>query len=333
MKSTGKALRKLIARPQGAFAYGIFDAMSARVAEMAGVEAIYYGGYAAHARRCLPDMEIITMTEMLDDVRWISPAVNLPILVDIEEGWGGVHNVRRAVNEFLSLPNVAAVHLEDQRTPKRCGHIAGKEVLPLKEFLGKLKAALDERDRVAPDRIIIARTDAFHAAGAKEDPRVGGDIKESLKRGLAYADLGADLVWCEFPSPDLASAEAFAEGMRRHFPQLPLAFNISPSFKVEEWAASPLADTLLEEMGYRFRFATYPAELEAMLAVYRSARRFVPEATVAMRNLKRSLVGSPVESVKEVVGVDRYQKIERKYDPGAEERLRTSKGFGEIIRY
>ena len=176
MINAGQRFGELVARPQGLFAYGVYDAMSAKMAELAGHEAIYVGGYAAAGSRMLPDMGILTATEMLDHVKFIAQAVSVPLMVDIDDGYGNANNVIRTISELLSLPNIGAFHIEDQRYPKRCGHIKGKEVLPRREFLGKLRAAIDTRDKIDPNCKIIARTDAFSAAGGNRDESAGGDI-------------------------------------------------------------------------------------------------------------------------------------------------------------
>ncbi|OGN08859.1 MAG: hypothetical protein A3J46_03135 [Candidatus Yanofskybacteria bacterium RIFCSPHIGHO2_02_FULL_41_11] len=326
MDMSGKRFGELVARPQGLFVYGVYDAMSARVAELAGHEAIYVGGYAAAGSRGLPDMGVLTMTEIIGHIKFIaqavsghvksiSQAVSTPLMADIDDGYGNVNNVIRTVNELLELPNIGAFHIEDQRYPKRCGHIQRKKILPLDEFLGKLKAAIDIRDRINPYCKVIARTDAFSAIGGKRDERFDGDINEAVKRLIAYADIGADYLWCEFPDPNQLSAEAVAERVRTVHPDIALAFNISPSFSTESWLESSLTEGVLNEMGYKLRFATYPALLSAMQAVLESAIEFKREAIGGLKSLKNRVAKTPVENVMEVLGVDRYLATERKYDP------------------
>ena len=120
----------------------------------------------------------------------------------------------------MSGPGWPGVHIEDQRFPKRCGHLAGKYCLPVEEATLKLKAVLDARSD--PDFFIIARTDAASA--------VGGGMADAIERSKRYADAGADMVWAEFPTPDRGDAEGFAFEIHRGFPEMPLAFNYSSSF-------------------------------------------------------------------------------------------------------
>ncbi len=328
MDKAGDYFGKLVARPQGLFAYGIYDAMSAKMAELAGHEAIYVGGYAAAGCRMLPDMGILTMTEMLSHIKFIAEGVSIPLLVDIDDGYGNANNVIRTVSGILALPNIGAFHIEDQRYPKRCGHIKGKEVLPLDEFLGKLKAAIDTKNQINPHCKVVARTDAFSAAGGKKDDQFGGDIDEAVRRLIAYVDAGADYVWCEFPNPSQSTAGAVAERVINTHPDAVLAFNISPSFSVENWRHSPLSEEILNKMGYKLRFATYPALLSAMKAVFTSASEFKQEATNGLRYLKGDVAGTPAESVMKAVNVEQYLANERKYDPSGVKKQSTSEGFG-----
>lgn len=323
-------LDELARRPQGVFAYGVYDAISATVAEQEGHEVIYVGGYSAAGARGLPDMGLLTMTEMLEHIKFIAKAVHTPLMVDIDDGYGNENNIERTVEEFLALPNIEALHLEDQPYPKRCGHIKGKKVIPLPEFLGKLRAAIDTKNRVKPSCKIIARTDSFSAFGGEKDERLGGDIREAVKRLTAYADTGADYLWCEFPTPSDITAEALAAGVRKVHPNAIFAFNISPSFSKQDWYRSCLTEKYLNDLGYKLRFATYPALQESVKAVSESAREFKRDPIEAMRLLKRRVAGTPAESIMKLVNVDKYLANERKYDPRGFEKQSESDGFGTI---
>lgn len=326
-KNRGITLRGLIARPEGVFAFGAMSATGAIAATMAGSECIYVGGYAASAVRGFPDMGIMTMTEMLQHTKYISDAVNVPVVCDIDDGYGSVHNAMRTAREFLETTKISGIHIEDQKYPKRCGHIAGKELLSIPEFLGKLKAVIDVRNELDPSRLVIARTDAFSAAGSNKDSRLGGDIEEAIKRAMAYADCGADSVWCEFPNPDCASAEAFSEGVKKRFPKLPLSFNISPSFLDWHLRKNRVTDEKLIQMGYKFRFSTYPELLIGTFATYFLAGKFRDIGLEALVEFREMISGLPVENIMKVIGVDRYQEIEQRYSPEAALRIELSDGF------
>ena len=323
----------LMARPQGVQPFGVYDALSAIVAERAGCEALYIGGYAAAAVRGVPDIGLLSMFEMTQHVEYIAAETSLPLMVDIDDGHGNANNVRRNVLRMLSVGRgrrVQAIHIEDQPYPKRCGHHSGKQVIPMKEFIGKLKAAIDMRDELGIDCAIIARTEAFSAAGGKKDERFGGDVEESIRRLVAYLYAGADSVWCEFPRPSLEIAEAISEGVRSIIPDAMLSINMSPSFSAENWDLSQMTSARLNELGYKNRFSTYPSLVAAMKAVYDTALAFCGDQVQAMRVLKHSVVGCPTEIINELVRLQEYQEQEIRYDPNAAERFRTSEGFGEI---
>ena len=143
---------------------------------------------------------------MVATARNVARAVDIPVIVDADTGYGNAINVIRTVRNFEDA-GVAAIHIEDQVSPKRCGHVAGKMVISLEEAAGKLKAALDaRRDR---DFVIIARTDAVAAAG--------GGLDEAIRRGKEYARIGCDMVFCEFPTADLEMPKRFARKCTRSF--------------------------------------------------------------------------------------------------------------------
>lgn len=330
MHFCGNILRRELEKPKSVFAYGVSSAIDAIVASQeAGHKFLYVGGYAASGLNGFPDMGLLTQTEMLEHVQKLSNAINddVCLIVDIDNGYGGVHNVRRTVYDICTKTrNVAAVHLEDQVIPKRCGHIAGKEILSQDEFLAKLNAAIDMKNSIDPSLVVIARTDAFSAAGVNKDQRVGGDINEAVKRGLAYSRAGADLVWCEFPKPDKLSAKEFSDGMKKFMPILGLAFNISPSFNWNEFP-NPIKTVELQEMGYKFLFSTYPSLTASVFYVHKIAKNFLRDPVEALKNLQTEVKGSPAESIKKLVGVDKYQEIEMAYNKDAKNRIESTDGF------
>jgi isocitrate lyase len=179
------------------------------------------------------------------------------------------------VQEYVRS-GVAGIHIEDQVFPKRCGHIAGKTIIGEEQAVGKYRAAVDTRDRLSPDFVIIARTDAYGA--------VGGSLDEAIRRGRAYADAGVDLVWPELSSPDREPAVAFARAMRESHPHVPLAFNYSSSFK---WHKDPNPFTFAElgELGYRFIFITLFAAHAGMYAVWNAMEELVRDQEQAQCRL------------------------------------------------
>ena len=164
MERTTTTLRRLLARPKLLLAPGVADSMNARIVCKEGFEALYMtGGGTAATRLGLPDVGLLTMPEMVDNAQRIAEAAEeVPLIADADNGYGGVVNVRRTIRAY-ERAGVAAVHLEDQQWPKRCGHMAGKSLVPTEEMIAKIKASVDSRHDA--DFIVIARTDAYSVEG------------------------------------------------------------------------------------------------------------------------------------------------------------------------
>jgi isocitrate lyase len=319
MESKGAAFRRLLREEPYLFTGGIYSPLDAQIAERAGLKSIYLSGYSLALLNGWPDMGFLTMTEVARAAAMVASAVDLPVIADADDGYGNALSAMRTVQEFVKT-GVAGIHLEDQRFPKRCGHIAGKTVVSREEALGKFRAALDARSRLDPEFVIIARTDAFGA--------VGGSLEEAIWRGRAYADAGVDLVWSEFSSSAREPAVAFARAMRESHPHLPLAFNYSSSFR---WHQDPAPFTFRElgELGYTFIFITLFGAHAAMHAVWNFMHELAKNEEQAQLNLERLKAGHPTESHHVMARVTHFQELERRYIPGAEERLKRSDGFGE----
>jgi len=186
MKKTA-LLRKLIADEEILMIPVAHDALCARIAEQSGFKAIFTAGYAnSSALLGMPDVSLLTLTEMLDVASRIADAVSIPVFADGDTGHGNIANVIRTVQQFEKA-GVAGLFIEDQVQPKRCGHMAGKQVTTPKEMVSKIKAALDARQD--PDFIIMARTDAIAVNG----------IDDAIQRANIYNDAGADLIFVEAP--------------------------------------------------------------------------------------------------------------------------------------
>jgi len=180
-------LRALVTLKQGLVVPGAYDGVSVRLVERAGYPVVYMTGYGTSASRLgLPDMAFAGLGEMVDHARNLAAAVGIPLIADADTGYGNALAVRRTVRLYESA-GVAALHLEDQVAPKRCGHLTGHQVIALAEFEGKIRAAVEAR--TDPDLLIIARTDAISAAG----------FDEALRRGEAAARAGADVLFIEAP--------------------------------------------------------------------------------------------------------------------------------------
>ncbi|AOK20768.1 2-methylisocitrate lyase [Burkholderia cepacia] len=185
LQSAGAKFRAAVAAEQPLQVVGAITAYAAKMAQAVGFKAVYLsgGGVAANSLG-IPDLGISTMEDVLIDANRITNATDLPLLVDIDTGWGGAFNIARTVRSFIKA-GVAAVHLEDQVGQKRCGHRPGKEVVPAEEMVDRVKAAVDAR--TDDQFVIMARTDAAAAEG----------IDSAIERAVAYVEAGADMIFPE----------------------------------------------------------------------------------------------------------------------------------------
>ena len=185
LQSAGAKFRAAVAAEQPLQVVGAITAYAAKMAQAVGFKAVYLsgGGVAANSLG-IPDLGISTMEDVLIDATRITNATDLPLLVDIDTGWGGAFNIARTVRSFINA-GVAAVHLEDQVGQKRCGHRPGKEVVPIDEMVDRVKAAVDAR--TDDQFVIMARTDAAAAEG----------IDSAIERAVAYVEAGADMIFPE----------------------------------------------------------------------------------------------------------------------------------------
>jgi 2-methylisocitrate lyase-like PEP mutase family enzyme len=172
----------MLTGPEMVVAPFVFDAFQAKIAQAAGFEAVYMTGFGTAAARGFPDVGLLTMAEMVENVRYIANAIAVPLICDADTGYGNPVNVYRTVREYEAA-GAAALHIEDQVWPKRCGFLAGKQVIPLEEMVPKVRAACDARK----DLVVIARTDALAVTGWED---VGA-------RARAYREAGADLIFVD----------------------------------------------------------------------------------------------------------------------------------------
>ncbi|MCC6417600.1 MAG: isocitrate lyase/PEP mutase family protein [Gemmataceae bacterium] len=218
---TTRRLRELLARPGAVRSLGAHDVFSARLVEAAGLETVFLGGFGTSASLLgLPDVGFITLTEMADAVRRMAQAVAIPVVADGDTGHGDLHNVVRTVREFEAA-GAAGIILEDQVTPKRCGHFQGKQLIPTAEMVLKLRAARDARRD--PDLVLIARTDARAVEG----------IDAAIARANAYADAGADVCFIEAPE-SRAELERIPREVHRPLLVNMLTGGVTPILPVEE---------------------------------------------------------------------------------------------------
>jgi len=319
MHNPGATFRDLLRSEPYLFTGGVYSPLDAQIAERVGMKSIYLSGYSMALANGWPDMGFLTQTEVARIGAMVASAVEIPVIADADDGYGNALSTIRTVQEYVRS-GVAGIHIEDQVFPKRCGHIAGKTIIPLEAAVGKYRAAIDTRNQLNPDFVIIARTDAYGA--------VGGSLEEAIRRGRAYADAGVDLVWPELSSPDREPAVAFAKAMRQSHPNLPLAFNYSSSFK---WHKDPNPFTFRElgELGYKFIFITIFAAHAGMYAVWNAMEELVKDEEQAQWRLEKTKVGHPTESHHVMARVSHFQELEKRYIPGSDERIKGSAGFDE----
>jgi 2-methylisocitrate lyase-like PEP mutase family enzyme len=192
------SLKALLQRGRIVAAPGAYDALSALLIERAGFEAIYLTGNGQAASMLgLPDVGLITLTEMADRVRCIRAVTSVPLIADADVGYGSLINVRRAMREFEAA-GASAVQFEDQVSPKKCGHEPGRKIVAVDEMEQRLRAAADGRRN--PDTLIIARTDARTTHG----------LAEAIRRGRAYVRAGADVIFVESPETEAELHEVAA---------------------------------------------------------------------------------------------------------------------------
>jgi 2-methylisocitrate lyase-like PEP mutase family enzyme len=229
-----KKLRALLSRSGYTVVPGAYDTLSARLAQVAGFEAVYLTGGGYSRANGYPDVGLLTMTEI---VQWISrtvETVEIPVIADMDAGYGNALNVVRSVREY-EKSGVAAFHLEDQVSPKKCGHYEGKQVVSKAEMVGKIRAAVDTRRDA--DMVIIARSDARSIEG----------LQAAIDRVNAYLEAGADVGFVEAPQ----SADELAAAARQL--TKPALANIFEGGKTP-----PLPARELEAMGYRI--GIYPSQ-------------------------------------------------------------------------
>jgi carboxyvinyl-carboxyphosphonate phosphorylmutase len=279
-------LRELLAAPQPLVAPGAYDALSARLVEQAGFDAVYMTGFGTTASLIgRPDVGLLTGAEMVDNARRIAAAVEVPVIADADTGYGNAINVVRTV-QLYEQAGVAGIQLEDQVMPKKCGHMSGKALIGTEEMAGKVRAAVAARQD--PDLVVIARTDAVAVTG----------VDDALARARAYADAGADLLFVEAPTSE-ADIERVATELRG---VAPLVFNWA-----EGGRTPPLSLARMTELG--FALVIYP--IGTLLA-----------ATAGMRSLLASLRrdgipsldGLPAfEEFTDLIGLPEVQQLEQRF--------------------
>jgi len=251
--SSGAEFRAAVAAERPLQVIGAINAYAARMAERTGFRALYLsgGGLAANSLG-MPDLGISTLEDVLVDVRRITDVTTLPLLVDIDTGWGSAFNIARTIRSMIKA-GAAAVHMEDQLGAKRCGHRPGKEVVSRDEMVDRVKAAADAR--TDPGFVIMARTDALAIEG----------LDAAIDRAVAYVEAGADMIFPEAVT-ELAAYRKFRDAVK-----VPILANITEFGQTPLFTTTELASAGVDMVLYCC--AAYRAMNKAALEVYRAIRR------------------------------------------------------------
>ena len=282
-------LRERLDQDRILVAPGVYDALTALIAVQSGAEALYLSGASiAYTRFGRPDIGLVTMTEVSEVISAIRDRIDVPLIVDADTGYGNALNVQRTVRLFERF-GAAAIQLEDQNLPKRCGHLAGKTLVSKQEMTGKIHAALDAR--VSESTLIVARTDAIAVEG----------IDAALDRAEAYFEAGADVLFIEAPQDD----GQFDAIMKRFHGRVPLLANMVEGGKTPLRTAHEL-----ETMGYSI--AIFPGG--AVRAMASTAQRYYQNLISTGTNAALANQMFDFGGLNELIGTDELLDLGKRYE-------------------
>jgi len=291
------ALRKLLKQGRTLVKPGAYNALSAMIIEKAGFPCCGVSGYGVSASLLgKPDAGLVTLNEIVMISRYIAAAVSIPVIADADTGFGNAINVMRTVEDFIAA-GVAAIHIEDQVAPKRCGHVAGKQIIAMEEMAGKLRAADRVRRELDPDFMLIARCDARGVAG--------GSVEELIRRANAYLDAGADMIF-----PEALTSEAEVERCAKEI-RGPLHFNrtgVSPRL--------PLAR--LNELGIAIVSNATGSLRSSTVAMWDYFQEFAQDDIEAVKRFEARTKDHPAGNMHAFIGFNEIRKLEEEFLPAAE---------------
>ncbi|NKB55545.1 MAG: carboxyvinyl-carboxyphosphonate phosphorylmutase [Alphaproteobacteria bacterium] len=291
MKKTTK-LRQLLKEGKSLFVPGCYNALSAKILDQVGFPAIYMTGYGTSLSLLgMPDAGLATMTEMHLNARNIANVTSSPVIADSDNGYGNAINVIRTVREYIQT-GVAAIHIEDQIIPKRCGHVAGRMVIPVEEACGKYRAADYARKEIDEDFVLIARTDARGAHG--------GTLDDAIMRANAYLESGADMAFVEGPT-DVGEVKRICAEVKG-----PILYNqtgISPRFSQDE----------LQELGIAVTIAPGATLRATMQTVYDMAMEMKADGPDAEKRFNEQFQNHPIGDFHTFAGFDQVMEWEREF--------------------
>lgn len=285
-------LKNMIAERKALVCPGAHDVISAKLIERAGFRACQVSGFGLSASYLgLPDMAFLSFSEALDFSKNIIDAVEVPVMVDADTGFGNAINAMRVTEEFIKI-GAAGMNIEDQVFPKRCGHLEGKQIIPMEEMVLKIKACIEVKKKLDPDFVINARTDAIAVSG----------VDEAIRRGNAYADAGADLIFIEAPR-----TKEDIKRLTREI-QAPISINL---FDAVSGGKTPLISIdELREMGV----ARISIPVGPLFAAIRGMINYLDVIKDGIAEGRDDLV-VPFAEFKELIGFNKYRDLEKKYLP------------------
>ncbi len=282
-----QALRERLQQPEILVLPGIYDALTAKIAVSVGFDALVMGGYAIAASRLgQPDVGYLSMTEMVQALKVIIDAVDVPVFADGDTGYGNALSVRRTIQEYEKV-GAAAVLFEDQVWPKRCGHMAGKQVITAEEHAKKIRAAADAKTDA--DLLLIARTDARAANG----------LEDAIERGKRYLDSGAEALFIEAPQN-----EQELEQITAAFPKTILVANM-----IEGGKTPNLTSKDLQDMGFKIVF--WPCSALYMITEAFAKGMKVLHDTGTTRGFEENMMH--FSDFNKFIGLEQYAELEKKY--------------------
>lgn len=285
-------LKNMIMEKKALVCPGAHDVMSAKLIERAGFKACQVSGFGLSATYLgLPDMAFLSFAEALNFSKNIIDAVDIPVMVDADTGFGNAVNAMRVTEEFIKI-GAAGMNIEDQVFPKRCGHLEGKQIIPMDEMVLKIKACIEVKKKLDPDFVINARTDAIAVSG----------VEEAIKRGNAYAEAGADLIFIEAPR----TREDIIRLVKEI--QAPISINL---FDAVSGGKTPLIDIdELKEMGV----ARVSIPVGPLFAAVKGMMNYLDVIKDGIAEGRTDLV-VPFAEFKELVGFNKYRELEKKFLP------------------
>ena len=297
VKKRSTQLRELLEQPGVIVAPCAYDCLSLRIIERVGFKAALHGGYNTAASFLgMPDIGLLTATEMVSYARNMAAAVDLPVICDMDDGFGEIFNVLRTTRDVIQA-GLAGMYIEDQVSPKRSPSLGGGDVIPEEAMTRKLKAVAKVRAEMDPDFVVIARTHASRAIG----------LEAGVKRGIAYAQAGADIIFVDpgYTEETIDELKVVAEGI------CPYAHVLA---NMTETVGRPLLTSdELYNMG--FKVVIYP--MTALMAAARAVTRFMKE--LQDKGTTESLVDElmPLKEVAQLTGMDRVRLLEQEFNEQA----------------